>query len=358
MAFDLLFWLLIAMLAVVAYAIEAGLAVRHRSAVLGTLFSVIGAILYIMLVGDENSFGRAGAAPSFGSLPTIDLPKVEDVPIDLSGLRVPDVLTKAAPRKPDITIPNGPFTDCDGCPSMIAVLAGSYDMGSPPNEPGRLETEGPVRIVLDYPFAVGRFEVTRDQFAAFVSDARHAASSGCQVNGRYSGSANWQRPGFEQTGTHPVVCINWRDARAYTTWLSKKTKKTYRLLSESEWEYMARGGTTTAYASGDRLSSANGNFNRMRDGTIPIGFGGANAFGIYDVHGNAWELVEDCWNDDLQLNDFNGRATMMRGDCSQRVMRGGGWDSSAAQARVAARGHIDPGVASNAIGFRVARVLD
>jgi formylglycine-generating enzyme required for sulfatase activity len=356
-AFDTLFWLLIVMLAVVAYAIEAGLATRHRTAVLGTMFSVIGAILYIMLIGDDNSFGRARATPGIeAAAPVIAIPKLEKTG-ELADLRVPGWMKPAATAV-ERNVPNGPFSDCEGCPSMIAVPAGDFKMGSPATEPGRQASEGPVNVAINYPFGVGRFEVTRDQFAAFVEDSRHAATNGCLVNGRYSGGVNWQQPGFEQAGNHPVVCVAWRDARAYVAWLSKRTKKTYRLLSEAEWEYMARAGAVTTYAFGDKLQASHGNFNRLRDGTIPIGFSGANDFGVHDVHGNVWELVDDCWNADLGLNDQNGKPIAMRGDCSQRVIRGGGWESTALQSRLAARGVIDTNVAANTVGFRIARTFD
>jgi formylglycine-generating enzyme required for sulfatase activity len=358
-AFDTLFWLLIVMLGVVAYAIEAGIATRHRTAVLGTMFSVVGAILYIMLIGDDNSFGRAGAAPGVNAAaPVIELPKLEAKAGELADLRPPGWMRQAVAPVVERNLPSGPFSECENCPSMIAVQPGSYSMGSAVTEPGRRDSEGPVNVTIAYPLGVGRFEVTRDQFAAFVEDAKHSATAGCLVNARFSSSANWQNPGFEQAGNHPVVCIAWRDARAYVAWLSKRTKKSYRLLSEAEWEYMARAGVVTAFAFGDKLLTSHGNFNRMRDGTIPIGYSGANDFGVHDVHGNAWELVDDCWNADLGLNDQNGRPISLRGDCSQRVIRGGGWESTALQSRLAARGVISSNVSSNTVGFRVARVFD
>ena len=359
-AFDTLFWFLIVMLGVVAYAIEAGLAVRHRQAVLVTMFSMVAAIFYMMLGGDEGLFGRYGTTPGLdAALPTIALPKIElkegdGAVIGLRGIAVPAASAPVTERN----VPAGPFVDCENCPLMIAVPAGRFTMGSPVTEKGRRDTEGPVDVILKEPFAVGRYEVTREQFAAFIEDTRQSVGGGCTVNGRSSSSASWQQPGFEQAGNHPVVCVTWRDARAYVAWLSRKTKKTYRLLSESEWEYMARAGATTEFTHGPMLGSSHANFNRGRDGTIPVGYTSANQFGIHDVQGNAWEMVEDCWNPDLSFNTFDGRATVLRGDCSQRVIRGGGWDSTALQARLAARAVLDSGAAANTVGFRVARTFE
>jgi formylglycine-generating enzyme required for sulfatase activity len=359
-AFDTLFWLLIVMLAVVAYAIEAGIAARNRTAVLTTLFSVIGTILYIMVIGDENSFGRSWSMPGMNAAGPAVPKENKKEPSELSTLPGMDILKPEAPTIAEAPreVPRAPFNDCDNCPSMIGVFAGTFTMGSPETEPGRRETEGPIGVTIVNPFAVGRFEVTRDQFAAFVEETKYPIAYGCIVNGRPSNSASWHNPGFEQSGSHPVVCISWRDAKAYVAWLSKRSKKTYRLLSEAEWEYMARAGAKTAYFAGEGLSPSNANFNRARDGTIPVGFTTANQFSIHDVLGNVWEMVEDCWNPDLAFNNQDGRATVLRGNCSQRVIRGGAWDSTTLQARLAARSTVEPTAAANTVGFRVARVLD
>lgn len=359
-ALDTLFWFLIVMLGVIAYAIEAGLAARHRAAVMTAMFSTVAAIVYMMLGGEDASFGRSGTVPGFEvSLPTIALPKIElkegdGAAIGIRGLSVPVAAAPVIERR----VPVGPFADCDTCPSMIAVPVGRFVMGSPPLEKGRRDTEGPVDVILKEPFAVGRFEVTRDQFLAFAEDAKQSIGGGCSVNGRSQTSANWRQPGFEQAGNHPVVCITWREARAYVAWLSQKSKKTYRLLSEAEWEFIARAGVTTEFTHGSSLGTSHANFNRARDGTIPVGYTSANQFGLHDVHGNAWEMVEDCWNPDLTFNQLDGRPTVLRGDCSQHVIRGGGWDTSAAQSRLAARSMLDTGSSANTVGFRVARVLD
>ncbi len=358
-AYDTLFWFLVVMLGVVAFAIEAGLAVRHRTAVMTAMFSTVAALLYMMLGGGDASFGIRGSIPGFEtSLPTITLPKIDLKVGDGAAVGVRGISAPTATVSAEKNLPTGPFADCDTCPSMVAVVAGRFVMGSPPIEKGRRDTEGPVDVTIKEPFAAGRYEVTRDQFAVFVDDTKYSMGGGCAVSGRSSQSANWRQPGFEQAGTHPVVCITWRDARAYVAWLTQKTKKTYRLLSESEWEFMARGGVTSMFTHGSMLGSTHANFNRGRDGTIPVGYTSANLLGIHDVHGNVWEMVEDCWNPDLGFNALDGRATVLRGDCSQHSIRGGGWDSTALQARLGARAAFDGAAAANTVGFRVARVFE
>lgn len=359
-AFDSLFWLLIAMLAVVAYAIEAGLATRNRMAVLSTLFSVIGSIVYIMVIGDENSLGHAWSTPSLDIGAKMSRNYGDKSLISVNELKKIDITDQRSadpPPKP-VEVPRTPFIDCDHCPSMIGIPPGAFTMGSPPNEPGHQDTEFAMSVDVKRPFAVGRFEITRDQFAAFVEDAKYQLARGCLVEGKTDSTASWMSPGFEQAGNHPVVCISYRDARAYVAWLSAKTGKSYRLLSEAEWEYVARAGTKTVYPSGTALQAGSANFNRSRDGTIPIGFTLANGFQVHDMLGNAWEMVEDCWNPDLSFNNADGTPTLLRGNCSLRVIKGGGWESNAAQSRPASRSTVTPTTAANTVGFRVARVLD
>ncbi len=359
--FDILFWFLILMLGVVAFAIEAGLATRHRKAVFTTMFTLVAAAGYLMIGGEGRVSER------FGGIAVVEaaIPRV-----DLSGIARPDgqMITPtaakaaandtAAARRERYMRNPAPFMDCDTCPSVIPVPNGTFKMGSTPQEPGRSEVEGPVTVTISEPFAVGRYEVTRDQFAAFVGDTTGEVSSGCLVSGQRNEAASWLRPGFEQNGHHPVVCVAWRDAKAYTVWLTKKTGKKYRLLSESEWEYVARAGSRTAFWSGGPLGASHANFNKSRDGTIPIGYTAGNQFGVFDVHGNAWELVDDCWNPDLSFNPLDGRATQLRGDCASRVIKGGGWDSTASQSRAGARATLGSGASANTVGFRIARELE
>ena len=164
------------------------------------------------------------------------------------------------------------FKDCPDCPEMVIAPAGSFSMGSPGSEPKRQRDEAPQhkvtidigepeapqhKVTIGEPFAVGRFAVTRDEFEAFVKDSGYrrtaAATFGRGSTWNSDSAKSWRSPGFTQTGVHPVVCVNWNDTKAYVAWLSKKTGKEYRLLSEAEREYVARAGTKTPFWWGSRL---------------------------------------------------------------------------------------------------------
>jgi formylglycine-generating enzyme required for sulfatase activity len=357
-ALDILFWILILTLACVVYAVEDGLALRHRGLVFSTMLSVVASCSYIMLGMDHS--------PAFAiKAPTINLPTAEKqviVEVDQEAVERANseanekkLLIAQAAREPAI---KGVFQDCDGCPSMQSIAVTPFTMGSPNTEPGRQETEGPANVDIAKAFAIGRFEVTVAEFAQFVAEARHVVKANCNHEGSVSRSAAWQSPGFEQNIRHPVTCITWYDAKAYTVWLSRKSGKTYRLPSESEWEFAARAGSTSAYSTGDKLGLGSANIGSARDGTIPVGFYGANRLGLSDMHGNVGELVADCWNADLSFNAADGRAQILSGNCGYRIMRGGGWSSPVANARSAARVVVSDTAASTEMGFRVARSFD
>ena len=267
------------------------------------------------------------------------------------------------------------FRDCPGCPEMVVVPSGRFRMGSPESEAGRYDDEGPVRqVTIARPFAVGVNEVTRGEFARFVSATGRSMGNACWT---YEGGEwkersgrHWRSPGFSQTDSHPVVCVNWSDAKAYVRWLSGETGEAYRLLSEAEWEYVARAGTRTArywgedergqcrYANGvDETFGWSGAF--CEDGharTAPVGSYEANPFGLYDVHGNVGEWVEDCWNDSYYGAPSNGSA-WESGECGRRVLRGGSWSYGPWDLRAANRLRNTSGVRDYDLGFRVARTL-
>lgn len=276
------------------------------------------------------------------------------------------------------------FKECDECPEMVVIPSGSFFMGSPNDEAGRSDAEGPVhRVKIAAPFALGKTHVTRGQFAAFVAATGYAAGSACYVfeEGRWirREGRNWRDPGFRQEDNHPAVCINWDDARAYADWLSRKTGKTYRLPSEAELEYAIRGGTTMARWWGDsaddacqyanvadqtarkQVSGASGwAIHNCQDGygyTAPVGSFKINGFGLYDMLGNAWQWTEDCWNKDHHGAPTDG-SPRTTGECGKRVLRGGSWASKPATARSAYRLWCwDCGDRINFNGFRVARML-
>ena len=153
----------------------------------------------------------------------------------------------------DLT-PGSTLRDCEACPAMVVIPPGRFTIGSPVGEQGRFDTEDLQRSInVSRAFAVGKYAVTRNEYARFVRETARA-SSGCRVlkDGKTQDdpSVIWREPGFAQNENHPVVCVSWDDAKAYVAWLTRKSGKNYRLLSEAEWEYAARGGSTTAYLLG------------------------------------------------------------------------------------------------------------
>ncbi len=250
------------------------------------------------------------------------------------------------------------FKDCAECPEMVVVPAGRFRMGDLSG--GGADDEKPVHAVnIGYQFAVGRFEVTRGEFAAFVKDTGYNASGGCfyYTGSKWveSGSKSWRSPGFGQSDRDPVVCVSWNDAKAYLDWLGRKAGVTYRLLSEAEWEYAARAGTTTAYNTGSSISKGQAKYG-SRDKTVRVGSYRPNAFGLYDVHGNVWEWVEDCWNDSYSGAPVDGSA-WLRDNCRKQVLRGGSWLNKPWNLRSAYRARTSTVKRSGSNGFRVARTL-
>ena len=280
---------------------------------------------------------------------------------------------EAGPLDPTRQALGSSFQDCPDCPEMVVIPAGSFTMGSPPDEEGRYDGEGPPhRVTIGRSFAAGRFEVTRAEYAAFVRDTGHGLGDGCSSNTgnrwKLSLSKSWRDPGFVQTDRDPVVCVSWDDVQAYVSWLSRKTGNPYRLLSEAEWEYVARAGTSTPFWTGSKLSPDQANYNGAysdgsgrkaiyRERTVPVGIYAANAFGLHDVHGNVCEWVEDCWNDNYAGAPSDGSA-WLRGSCGVRGLRGGSFIFTPRNLRSAHRNGLASGDRTIDQGFRVARDLD
>ena len=269
------------------------------------------------------------------------------------------------------------FKDCDVCPEMVELPVGAFMMGSPEHERGREPVEGPPRrVVIAQRFALGRLEVTVDQFAAYVAETGVVVGNGCQKIdpttarwGRAEGS--FRQPGFDVAGSHPVVCVSWHEAQAYAAWLGRRTGKPYRLPSEAEWEYAARAGTTTSYSFGSdegqlcdyaRFADLGSQFpwrggcrsDKAAYGPMQVGTLKPNAWGLFDMHGNAWEWVADCWTPDARELPTDASAFMRKGACEVGVVRGGGWPAEPRKLRSAQR---MPMLAASRLyhtGFRVA----
>lgn len=265
---------------------------------------------------------------------------------------------------------------------MIVIPAGDFAMGMAAGETdvlglvgalmekdGDFDSERPQhKVTLARLFATGRYEITRVEFEGFVKETGHKLSKDCRRTDENADDVSgaklsWQEPGFPQSGRDPVVCVSWEDAKAYTTWLSVKTGKPYRLLTEAEWEYATRAGTQEPYYFGSEISTIHANYADMRDGevfrqkTLPVGTFRANAFGLYDVHGNAWEWVEDCWHGDYHGAPGDGSEWSV-GDCAMRVIRGGSWRDDGWFLRSAFRHWLQQSVRFNTVGFRVGRSLN
>ncbi|HSC20017.1 MAG TPA: formylglycine-generating enzyme family protein [Rhizomicrobium sp.] len=290
---------------------------------------------------------------------------------------------------------SGTFRDCAICPEMVAVPAGSFTIGSPKNEPGRSPWFGeePQKRVTVHAFGIGKFDVTKRQWAAFVEATQRPVAGGCKWSELGEGNkpnpqASWRHLGFVQGDDHPAVCISWEDAQDYVHWLSKRTGHLYRLPTEAEWEYAARAGTITPYPWGTAASHEYANYGAEtcchpatsgRDRwihTSPVGSFPPNRFGLYDMHGNVLQWVEDCFSNsyaDLpaDASAYKKSITLhMTGDladldetnsCSYHVLRGSDWNDPPSELRSAFR-NMGPepgetGHSTSGIGFRVAMTL-
>jgi len=239
--------------------------------------------------------------------------------------------------------PGDRFRECaNDCPEMVVVPAGNFLMGSPANEKGRIDNEGPQHMVaISRSFAVSRYEVTYADWDACVT------FGGCESKEYKADEAKL-----------PVVSVRWDEARRYAAWLSSMTGQRYRLLSEAEWEYAARAGSTQAYSWGEDIGRANANCldcGSAWDGrdAAPVGSFAANVFGLYDMHGNVWEWVEDCYRD-YGAGPTTFTFPRLLADCD-RVVRGGSWRVDARYLRAANRDISRSPM--NDIGFRLARTL-
>ena len=242
------------------------------------------------------------------------------------------------------------FQHCGLCPQMTVVPSGKFNMGSPETEMNRGDDESPQRIVtVNYDFAVGIFEVTYEQWEhCFIN-------FGCDHNPIDNG---WGR------GQHPVSNVSCLDANQYVKWLSKQTGSQYRLLTEAEWEYVARAGSTAKFWWGDESPigkavcikcDLSGETNNM---SMPVGTYPPNSFGLHDLHGNVWEWVEDCWSKDYSGHPLYADAYKSESQCKRRVLRGGAWPNGGRHLRSANRSWKGPTHRStNGKGFRVAMTL-
>lgn len=283
--------------------------------------------------------------------------------------------------------------DCAHCPEMVVIPAGTAILGASATDPFRNPDELPERtFTIREPFAVSRYEITRDQYEAFVRATRREIQGNCLSDRTQRG--NWvidagttfRDPGFAQQGDHPVACVSWEEAQAYVAWLNTQTRGGYRLLTEVEWEYVARAGGTrnVAYPWGNESAAgcpfANGfdqttmvkyagmdtsgykTFDPMTctDGwlnTAPVGSLAPNAFDVYDMIGNVAEWVEDCHSPSHEAVSESGAPPSIAGSCSKRIVKGGSWGTLAHNLRTAERIPYAATHRDDSIGIRVAKTL-
>jgi formylglycine-generating enzyme required for sulfatase activity len=343
---------------------EAGTQIPWRWVAAGVgLVAVVFAALYLARDGKQGA-AKAEKQPKVAIAPGPTKPEAQLAPTSPPA-------SKVAPKEVDDWImpvfdaaderglkPLARFRDCkanDWCgPNMVVVPAGSFTMGSPPTQEGRSDSEGPQRrVTIARPFAVGKFEVTFEEWDACV------AEGGCSHRPDDSGMGR---------GKRPVMRVSWDEiTKEYLSWLSRKTGRACRLLTEAEWEYVARAGTTTPFWWGSSISTSKANYDgnytygggpkgEYRRKTVPADSFAANPWGLYNVHGNVWEWVQDCWNDNYSGAPSDGSARTT-GDCGLRVLRGGSWDDGPLGLRAADRFRNSPDLRSNIFGFRVGRTL-
>ncbi|TVS11613.1 MAG: formylglycine-generating enzyme family protein [Gammaproteobacteria bacterium] len=282
-------------------------------------------------------------------------------------------------------LPSGAIIqDCADCPEVVVIPPGEFRMGYDGGEEGRYE--GPERdVTIGYAFALGRYAITNAQYARFIEHSGHPTSTGCNTWDASSGQlgrqpdSSWRDPGHGRPirDDEPVVCISWLDAQAYVQWLSETTGQHYRLPTEAEWEYVARNRTTTKFPWGDDTASACDHANvpgtRTAEawglawshfdcedrfvGLAPVGAFSPNSFGVYDIIGNAWEWVEDCYLVPYPDTPVDGSAALAAGDCDRRSVRGGSWITAPFRQRPSWRGRDPEPHLSFIFGVRIVRVL-
>jgi formylglycine-generating enzyme required for sulfatase activity len=271
------------------------------------------------------------------------------------------------------------FQECTNCPIMVAVPAGRFVMGSPASEPGRFDSEGPQHVVSVRAFALGKFDVTTEQFLTFIKATGYQPKSCNTILGQ-----TWHvlenglaySPSVTEPRKWPAMCLDWRDAQTYIAWVDKQVRAAhpdiayrpggpYRLPSEAEWEYAARGGTTTSRWWGSEIGTGkavcNGCGSPYAYGELAeVDYPAPNPFGLYGMLGNVWQWTADCWHLSYVGAPTDG-AVWKGGDCTKHVIRGGSWDNTPIFVRSATRsgGSPDGGELdySSYAGFRVARDL-
>ena len=287
------------------------------------------------------------------------------------------------------------FRDCDVCPPMVAIPAGSFTMGTRVEDELQQGMPKPQtgkavplhKVTFARGFAIGAYPVTVAQFRSFVDATGYQTSDSCYSQHMNDGhfiyestrGYSWRSPGFPQADDHPVVCVDWDDGTAYAAWLSKKTGHRYSLPNEAQYEYAARAGKTTLFFWGNERDAQACEYSNQPDldqaralgnvptgpqyrfqcsdgyaWTSPVGHYKPNSFGVYDMQGNIWEWTADCWNNNYTGAPTDG-STWTTGDCDGHPSRGGSYGNAAFSAYLGVRVPRDADYVGHSWGFRVVR---
>ncbi|WP_318841052.1 formylglycine-generating enzyme family protein [Noviherbaspirillum aerium] len=283
------------------------------------------------------------AAKTPAERPPVDKPRTDTArPAPDTAAPPPKAADAPAREKPMPPVASGEIKDCPQCPVLVPVKAGTFTMGSAADDPSE---RPPHRVTVNEPFAIGKYEVTVEQWDVCTQ------AGACP---RVSTDATRPR-------TSPVRDVSWEDAQLFVQWLSKTSGKSYRLPTEAEWEYALRGGTSSRYWWGDQMQSGKANCKEcgepwQRDGPANVGSFAPNPFGLHDMNGSVWEWVSDCWHNSYKGAPADARS-WEEASCRVRVIRGGSWREGASYMPSSTRFKYDASVRHSQNGFRVARDL-
>lgn len=360
-----------------AMMIDSGIEDKHKTMFVYALFGLFGLIgVVFMMVEDKSAFvygdwsgsGKKGGkkAKQYAEVSEDDDGGMAEAEATKkaggsSGDDSEGAASKSASAGTDPEKKDG--RDCDVCPPMVRMPGAKAVIGTLFREAGRGgPILGPLQEVQLPAYSIGRDEITVAQFEAFVKEKRHKPANSCRIGKEVRDGASFRSPGFEQGPDHPVVCVSWYDASAYADWLTQKTGRAYNVANEVEWEHAARAGSFDSYTTGKQIHAALAQFRAVgqtRNGTTNVGTFSANKYGLYDVHGNAAEMIRNCWDtSEAPATEIATSATppsVTKGECSSRTVKGGSWASTAGHLHFAARAPIGIAEADNTVGFRVVR---
>lgn len=360
--------LLLALVGIGALAmmIDSGIEDKHKTKFVYALFGLFGLIGVVFLMVEDKSAFVYGDWASEGKKGGKKAKQHADVTeADDGGVAEAEATKKAggaaaaegegdkskAQGSAAAEVPEG--RDCDVCPPMVRLLGANTVIGTLFREAGQGgPILGPLQEVKLPAYSIGRTEITVAQFEAFVKDTGYKPANSCRIGKDVRDGASFRAPGFEQGPDHPVVCVSWYDAAAYAEWLTRKTGRQYDVANEVEWEHAARSRSLDSFTTGKQIHGAQAQYRAVgqnRTGTANVGTFTPNKFGLYDTHGNAAEMIRNCWN------TSETPTAVTTGECSSRTVKGGSWASTAGHLHFAARAPIGIADAENTVGFRVVR---